>query len=200
MGVIGLKKESLLFVFISLILFLGLIFLAFKYPYDDLYQLGIRVTALVGFASLFVSVVMSGFFEEFKEDGKKDLLFHHLFAVLGIVLITLHPVLLAVYKSDISVFLPKFDSWIVFWELAGRPALVILYMGFVGGFLLKAYKKSWRGLHMVVYIGLFFGLVHGYLIGTDFQNPFVTLIFALMFLISMFVLITKRFNQKNKSS
>ena len=147
---------------------------------------------------MFVSVIMSDFFEEFNDDGKKNLIYHHFFGVLGIVLITLHPVIFAVYKADFSVFLPKFDSWIVFWELAGRPSLIILYIGFIAGFLFKAYKKSWRGLHMLVYISLFFGLIHGYLIGTDFQNPFVTALFVLMFLISMFVLINKRFKQKNE--
>lgn len=195
-----MKKEGLLFVGISLVLFLELVLLALKYPYDDLSQLGIRLTALIGFASLFISVIMSNFFEEFDKKDKKNLMYHHIFAVIGIVLITLHPVIFAVYKSDISIFFPKFDSWIVFWELAGRPSLILLYIGFVSGFLLRAYKKSWRGVHMIVYIGLFFGLIHGYLIGTDFQNPFVTIIFVLMFLLSMYVLIDKRFKQKTKTS
>jgi len=195
-----LKKEGLLFVGISLILFLELFILTFLYSYEDLYQFGIRLTAMIGFASLFVSVIMSDFFEEFDENGKKNLIYHHSFSIIGIVLITLHPVIFAVYKSDIGIFLPKFDSWIIFWELAGRPSLILLYIGFVSGFLLRAYKKSWRGVHMIVYIALFFGLVHGYLIGTDFQNPFVTLLFVLMFLVSIYVLIDKRFKQKNKNS
>jgi predicted ferric reductase len=192
-----MKKECLLFVAISLILLLETIIISFRYPYEDSYQIGIRLTALIGFFSLFISVIMSDFFEEFREDGEKNLTLHHFFGLLGIILITLHPVILAVYKSDISVFLPKFNSWNVFWELAGRPSLIILYIGFIGGFLLKTYKKFWRVLHMLVYISLFFGLIHGYLIGTDFQNPFITALFIIMFLISIFILINKRLKAKD---
>jgi predicted ferric reductase len=192
-----MKKESYIFVGISLILFLELIIISQTYPYEDYYQLGIRLTGLVGFAALFISVIMSNFFEEFDKKGNKNIMLHHIFSIIGIVLITLHPVFLAVNKLDIGVFLPKFDSWIVFWELAGRPSLILLYIGFISGFLFKAYRNSWRGVHMLVYIALFFGLIHGYLIGTDFQNPFVTLLFVLMFLLSIYVLIDKRFKQKN---
>jgi len=84
------------------------------------------------------------------------LLSHHSFSIIGIVFITLHPMIYAVYKSDIGVFLPNFNSWDVFWELAGRPSLVLLYVGFVSGILLKIYKRTWRTLHIIVYISLFF--------------------------------------------
>jgi len=195
-----MRKEGGIFAIISIILFLELIVLAFKYPTEDTYQLGIRLTALIGFCSLFVSVIMSNFFESFNKYGEKSLGYHHLFGGIGIILITLHPVILAVYNTDLSVFLPKVDSWIIFWEYAGRPSLIILYIGFVGGFLLKAYKKKWRGLHALTYIALFLGLVHGYLIGTDFQNPFITAIFVIMFLVSIYVLIDKRYKLRKEAN
>jgi predicted ferric reductase len=175
-----------------------LIISALTYDYEDITQFGIRVTGLIGFASLFVSVIMSNFFEEYKEKNKKNLFSHHLFSIIGIVLITLHPVILAINKADIGVFLPKFDSWNVFWELGGRPSLILLYVGFVSGFLFKIYKRSWRALHMIVYISLFFGLIHAYLLGTDFKNPYITFIFVLLFLIMVYVLIDKRLKPKEK--
>jgi hypothetical protein len=185
-------KEKFIFLAITLILFLELIVSALTYNYEDISQFGIRVTGLIGFASLFVSVIMSNFFEEYKEKNKKNLFSHHLFSIIGIVLITLHPVILAINKADIGVFLPKIDSWEIFWELAGRPALILLYIGFVTGILLKLYKKSLRALHMIVYIALFFGLVHATLIGTDFQNPYIMFIFVVLFIITIYVLIDKR--------
>jgi predicted ferric reductase len=190
-------KGKFIFLGISLILFLELGISTLTYNYKDFHQFGIRLTGLIGFASLFISIIMSNFFEEFDKKGKKNLLSHHIFSIIGIVLITLHPVILAIYKSDIGIFLPKFDSWIVFWELAGRPSLILLYIGFVSGVLLQLYKKSWRALHMIVHIALFFGLVHGYLIGTDFQNPFIVIIFVILFLISIYVSIDKRFKPKS---
>jgi len=189
-------KEKFIFLAISLILFLELVISALTYDYKDIQQSVIRLTGLIGFASLFISVIMSNFFEEYKEKNKKNLFSHHLFSIIGIVLITLHPVIYAVYKSDIGVFLPKFDSWEIFWELAGRPSLILLYIGFVSGILLKIYKKFWRGFHMIVYISLFFGLIHAYLLGTDFKNPYIAFIFVLLFLIMVYVLIDKRLKPK----
>jgi DMSO/TMAO reductase YedYZ heme-binding membrane subunit len=187
-----------IFYAITLILFLELIISAATYDYEDTTQFGIRVTGLIGFASLFISVIMSNFFEEYREKNKKNLFSHHLFSIIGIVLITLHPVIFAINKADMSVFLPKFDSWNVFWELAGRPSLILLYVGFVSGFLFKIYKRSWRALHMIVYISLFFGLIHGILIGTDFQNPYIAFIFVILFLIMIYILIDKRLKPKPK--
>ncbi len=191
-------KEKYIFLAVSLILFLELVVSALTYDYKDVEQSVIRLTGLIGFASLFISVIMSNFFEEYKEKNKKNLLFHHIFSIVGIIMITLHPIIYAIYMSDIGVFLPKFDSWGVFWELAGRPSLILLYIGFVSGFLLKIYKKSWRAFHMIVYVALFFGFVHAILLGTDFKNPYITFIFVILFLIMVYVLIDKRLKPKEK--
>jgi predicted ferric reductase len=180
-----------------MIFFLELIISALTYKYEDITQFGIRVTGLIGFASLFASVIMSNFFEEYIVKNKKNMLSHHFFSIIGIVLITLHPIILAINKADIGVFLPKFDSFEVFWELAGRPSLILLYIGFVSGILLKVYRKSIRALHMIVYIALFFGLIHAYLIGTDFQNPYIAFVFVLLFLVTIYVLIDKRLKPKS---
>ena len=188
-------KERNIFIGICLLLFLELIILAFQFPSEDVYQLGIRITGLVGFASLFVSVIFSDFFIEIDENGKKKLLYHHLFSIIGIVLITIHPLLLAIDKANLAVFIPKLHSWMSFWKLAGRPALILLYVGFVSGFLIRLYKKSYKLVHVIVYIALFFGLVHGFLIGTDFRNPFVTIVFVLLFLIAIYIFIDKRLYQ-----
>jgi dolichol kinase len=92
-----------IFYAITLILFLELIISAATYDYEDTTQFGIRVTGLIGFASLFISVIMSNFFEEYREKNKKNLFSHHLFSIIGIVLITLHPVIFAINKADMSV-------------------------------------------------------------------------------------------------
>jgi DMSO/TMAO reductase YedYZ heme-binding membrane subunit len=189
-------KGKIIFLIICLILFLELVISTLTYNYEDIAQFGIRVTGLIGFASLFVSIIMSNFFEEYREKNKKNLLSHHLFSIIGIVLITIHPIIFALNKSDIGVFLPKFDSWEVFWELAGRPALILLYIGFVSGILYKVYKRSWKALHMITYIALFFGLIHAFLLGTDFQNPYIAFIFVILFLIMVYVLIDKRLKPK----
>jgi hypothetical protein len=179
------------------LLFLVLIANSLKFPYEDIYNYGLRITALIGFSSLFISVIFSGFFEEFDKKGKKDLLYHHIFAIIGLILITLHPFLLVINKSDFTVFLPRFDSWLIFWELAGRPALILLYIGFLSGILFRFYNSSYRIFHVVVYISLIFGFIHGYLIGTDFQNPFVTIVFFILILIMIYILFKNRIRNRN---
>ena len=95
------------------------------------------------------------------------------------------------------VFIPKFDSWRVFWELAGRPSLIFIIIGFISGFLLRIYKKgSIRAVHGLNYVGLTFGFIHGFLIGTDFKNPFIILIFLFMYLVSLCILVRKRMEKE----
>lgn len=192
-------KERNIFIIICSLLSFELIFIAFQLPYENEYQLGIRVTGLVGFASLFASVIFIDFLVEIDENGKKKLLYHHLFSIIGIVLITLHPVILAIDKANLAVFIPKFNSWMSFWKLAGSLSLILLYIGFLSGVLIRLYKKSYKLVHMIVYIALFFGLVHEYLIGTDFQNPFVTIVFVLLYLMAVYIFINKRLYQMNTS-
>jgi hypothetical protein len=190
------NKNRNLFIAVCLFLFLALIVLSFKFAYGDIYKYSVRVTALIGFASLFFSVIFSGFFEEFDKNGKKVLLYHHIFALIGIILITLHPLLLAFDKSDFTIFVPRVDSWLVFWELGGRPSLILLYVGFISGILIRLYNKSYKLLHIITYISLIFGFIHAYLIGTDFQNPFITIVFVLLILIMIYILIDKRYRNK----
>ena len=189
-------KGKFIFIAICLILFLELLISALTYKYEDITQFGIRVTGLIGFASLFASIIMSNFFEEYIVKNKNDMFTHHIFSIIGIIFITLHPAINAINKADFGVFLPKFDSWDVLWELAGRPALILLYVGFVSGILLKIYKMSLRTLHMIVYIAMFFGLVHAFILGTDFQNPYIAFVFVLLFIVMIYVLIDKRLKPK----
>ncbi|MFW6375987.1 MAG: hypothetical protein ACOCZJ_02380, partial [Thermoplasmatota archaeon] len=42
-------------------------------------------------------------------------------------------------------------------------------------------KKYWRAVHSLMYVVLFFVLVHGILIGTDFENIGILVIYNLLF-------------------
>ena len=101
---------------------------------------------------------------------------HHLFSVFGLLLITLHPVSFAILQMNPVIFIPRFDSWIIFWELAGRPALILIYVAVFAG-LFRRKLSGWKHLHRLNYIALVFGVVHGFLIGTDFQLLGVQLFF-----------------------
>jgi predicted ferric reductase len=180
------------------------ILISVSLPIDGLYMVGgdgggwgigtelavqnftIRFAALIGYTSMFLATIMTPFMVElYKIFGKPFIKQHHLYSILGLVLITIHPVSFAISKLDITVFIPVFYPWIDFWELAGRPALILIYIAVVAAILRKKIKK-WKWIHFLNYLALLFGYVHGVLIGTDFQNPGILIIFTAI-LILLFV-------------
>jgi len=111
---------------------------------------------------------------------------------LGIVFATAHPIAFAIDRMSLLVFLPRFDSWYIFWLLGGRLAIYILYFAVIIALLRGKIKTYWRPMHALMYIVLFLAIVHGNLIGTDFQNLAVMVIFNLLFTASIVSFILKR--------
>lgn len=147
-------------------------------PTTDWFRFFIRLCSLLGLVALFVSSILTPFQKELYKMFKKPFIkIHHASAITGLVLITMHPVLFAIdvmiresIGQGFAVFLPKFETTLIFWELAGRPALILIYIGLIGVLLRKSIKKYWRWIHSFNYIALVFGVVHGILIGSDFYN------------------------------
>ncbi|MFP4050797.1 MAG: hypothetical protein ACLFVB_03560, partial [Thermoplasmata archaeon] len=113
--------------------------------------------------------------------GKPFLTIHHAFAAVGLAGATLHPVVFALDVGDPAVFIPDTSSWLAFWELAGRPALILIYVAVIAVLIKSKMKKYWRAVHSLMYVVLFFVLVHGILIGTDFENIGILVIYNLLF-------------------
>jgi predicted ferric reductase len=153
-----------------------------------------RVFGLYGFVFLSVATLITPFLKEVTlVFGKPFLRVHHAFSILGVVLITLHPVFNAIDRFSLSVFLPNIASWELFWKLAGRPAFIILYVA-VGAALLRAKApRYWRPFHALMYVVLLFGIVHANLIGEDFENIGIMLIFDTLFIASMVSFAFKRY-------
>ncbi|MFX1410851.1 MAG: hypothetical protein ACFFA6_10885 [Promethearchaeota archaeon] len=194
-----LKKEAKVLIITILIIYAVIIALFFTKPPSDGYNFIVRLCALLGLASLFIATIMTPFMVQlYKILGKPFVKIHHIFSILGLVLITIHPIAFALYKMDLLVFIPKFDSWIIFWELAGRPALILIYIAVIAGILNTTFKKIpkyWRLIHGLNYIALVFGVVHGILIGTDFKNIIILIIYVSMLIISFVVLFLKRYQK-----
>ncbi|MGV9203324.1 MAG: hypothetical protein ACOC44_04800, partial [Promethearchaeia archaeon] len=139
----------------------------------------LRLCGVLGLLSLGLAVIIVPFAAQlYQIFGKTFLKIHHLFAVLGVVLLTLHPVALFILTLNPLIFLPAFDSFISFWNLAGRPALILIYIGVLAALLRNYLKNSWKKFHALLYIAYIFGLIHGILIGTDFKNPFILILFS----------------------
>lgn len=176
-----LKKEL---VFFSLIILFGLVISLFAYTveYRNPWNLSVRLFALNGFIALSIAAIMSAFLKEITLFFKKPFTrVHHYFAAVGLVLITLHPVMLAVQFLNLSVFLPNLNSLYLFMFYGGRQALIIIYIAFVAVILRRKMMAYWRPFHALMYVALFFGIVHANLSGTDFGNLSILIVFNGLF-------------------
>jgi predicted ferric reductase len=173
-----MKKEGIILITGIVSINLAIILLYFANGVSLTFNAFVRLFALLGLAAMFISAVLTPFQRElyriFKAPFQK---IHHSSSITGLVLITAHPVLFAIEKGlatsavdGAAVFLPDFSSAYQFFLLAGRPAIYLIYIAFAAFFLRKIWKKGWRWLHVLNYIALLFGVIHGIMIGTDFYR------------------------------
>ena len=131
----------------------------------------IRATALLGYQAVFLAIFSSAYVRQMvRTFGRPFVQVHHVVSVAGLVLITLHPVAAAVRASSLSVFLPRFDSLLVFLQLGGRPAWYLLVIASLTAAFRRSIGRLWRTIHMLNYVAFLLGTVHALMIGTDFQH------------------------------
>lgn len=195
-----LNKKAIGLISLNLILFIVIFILFLLTPVSDAFYIFIRLGALFGFTSIFLATTMSPFMVQlYKIFGKPFIKLHHTYSILGLIMITIHPVTYAISVMNIAVFVPVFFPWIEFWNLAGRPALILIYIAVLSALLRKKVTKYWRYFHMLNYIALLLAYVHGVLIGTDFKNLGILIIFTIMLIISFGSFGLKRYqNYKRK--
>lgn len=153
-----------------------------------------RLAGLFGLTSLFIAIISSSFIKQISKIFETTYIrWHHYFSILGLILITLHPIAMAIDFGDLTIFIPDFSSWTAFWELAGRPALYIAYVASLGVLLRKSIQKYWRYVHGLIYVTFIFGAVHGLLIGDDLANPFLYVVYIIMLVVVVLNFIYKRY-------
>ena len=188
------KKEAILLIASTLSLYVLILVFFLLTPFSDGFNFIIRFGALFGFTSMFIATMMTPFAVQlYKIFGKPFIKIHHIYSITGLILITLHPVAFAIFRLDITVFLPDFNSWYGFWSLGGRLALILIYIAVIGAILRKKITKNWRIIHTLNYVALFLVYIHGVLIGSDFQNIGILITFTIMITLSFGVLIFKRY-------
>ena len=188
------KKQAIFLILPTLALYILVFILFLLTPFSDAFNFIIRFGALFGFTSMFIATMMTPFVVQlYKIFGKPSIKIHHIYSITGLILISLHPVAFAISVVDITVFVPDFSSWYDFWSLGGRLALILIYIAVLAALLRKKIKKNWRIIHILNYVALFLAYIHGVLIGTDFQNLGILIIFTIMIILSFSVLIYKRY-------
>lgn len=162
-------------------------------PSPNAYNFFVRFFAITGLYLLAIAVLLTPFMEQiYQEWGMPFQKVHHYFAALGLAAATLHPVIFAIEVSNIAVFVPDLSSLYDFMLLGGRQALIILYIATIAAFVRSKIPKYWKAIHSLMYLMLFFALVHGFMIGTDFANIGIQIIFSVLFIASIVAMIYKR--------
>lgn len=118
---------------------------------------------------------------------------HHYFAAFGLTLITLHPIVLAIALLNPAVFIPSVGSFYAFMVNGGRQALIIIYIALVAVLIRRRIVAYWRPIHALMYVALFFGIVHANLTGRDFDNIFILIAFNALFAASIAAFVLKRY-------
>ncbi len=166
---------------------------AFSVAYSNPLAFSVRLFALNGFIALSIATIMTPFLREITLYFKKPFIrVHHYFAAVGLTLITLHPVALAVMLMNPAVFVPNLNSLYLFLFFGGRQALIIIYIAVVAVLLRRKMVAYWRPFHALMYVALFFGVVHGALSGRDLQNPFILIAFSALFAAAIAAFVLKR--------
>jgi len=187
------KKEFTFFTLIVLFA-LAVSILAYTNVYSNPFNLSLRLFGLNGFIALSIAAILTAFLKEITLFLKKPFIkVRHYFAAAGLVLITLHPIMLAIQLLNPAVFLPNVESLYLFMYFGGRQALIIVYIAIGAVLLRRKIAAYWRWFHALMYLALFFGIIHANLSGTDFiLNPIVMVSLNILFGATIFAFALKR--------
>ena len=187
-----LRKE-IAFFSLLIVFALAISIIAFTVNSSNPYNLSVRLFALNGFIALSIATILTAFLKEVTLFFKKPFTrIHHYFAAVGLVLITLHPLVLAIQMANPTVFLPNLNSIYMFLFFGGRQALIIIYIAVVAVLLRRRIMAYWRPFHGLMYVALFFGIVHADLSGTDFGNWVILIVFNGLFVAALAAFAWKR--------
>jgi sulfoxide reductase heme-binding subunit YedZ len=194
----ALTRQGYVIAALILLLFAAVNALALSTPADSPLWLVLRLCALNGYLALAIAAMLTPFLAKVgRTFGKPFIRVHHVFAIAGLILVTLHPVLLAVLLSNPLVFLPTGTSpWAV---NAGRFALLLIYAALVGA-LLRTRTRQWRYLHALVYAVLLLGFLHGSSVGTDFAGSGIRALYTLLFAGVVLTLVVSLWRKARRAS
>jgi sulfoxide reductase heme-binding subunit YedZ len=160
----------------------------------DPFGLAIRLFALNGFIALSVAAILTPFIKEVTLFFKKSFIkVHHYFAAFGLLLITLHPISVVIQALNPALFLPNVGSFYLFLFYGGSIALIAIYAAFGAVLLRRKAVAYWRPFHALMYLALFFAVIHGNIAGYDFQNVYLMAIYDGLFVAVIFAFVLKRF-------
>ena len=179
------------------------IYLLSRTPAPLAYNLS-RAAGLFGYGTLFVTILSHEYMREMRKlFGKPFVTVHHILAVTGLVLIILHPVLMAILMRDPGQFVPRFDSLRTFLVLGGRPALYLILIAVLAaavrpggrrpnGVVRRRLKDTWKLIHWLNYVAFVLVSAHSWLLGRNVSTSMLRFVWPLMLLTVIVVFLRKR--------
>lgn len=156
-------------------------------PSPPLYRL-VRSAAMLGYVAFFLTIVSSEYSRELRQVfGQSFLKVHHGLAATAWLLILSHPVAYALMVKDPGVFVPVWSPLRAFLMWAGRPALYLLGLGTLAGFLRKGVKRYWKYVHKLNYVAFWLVFVHSWSIGSDLRTTLLRGVWAAMAVVVLVV-------------
>jgi hypothetical protein len=192
-----LKKEI---TFFGLVFLFGLAvsLLAYSISPTDPLTLTIRLLALNGYIAVSIAVIMTPFLKEITLFFKKSFVkVHHYFAAAGLLLLTVLPIAVLIQGLSTNYvnwapFVPNFTTLYLFFFYGGSIALILVFAAFGAALLRRKIPAYWRPFHALMYLALFFGIIHANLIGIDFGNLYIKIIFDGLFVTALAAFVLKR--------
>lgn len=149
-----------------------------------------RALGLLGYIALFLAILSHEFMKDMTRlYGRPYLVVHHWLAGVALVLAVLHPLAVAWMTKDASAFVPRFDSLRTFLTLGGRPALYLILIAVVAGFLRSWLKPFWKYIHWLNYAAFFLILAHSWLLGANVSQGILSVLWPAMALIVLVVFV-----------
>jgi methionine sulfoxide reductase heme-binding subunit len=157
----------------------------------------IRVTALVAYWIVFLSIVSSHYMRELvRYFGRSFVKIHHMGTITALILMIVHPVAIAIHTGSLDVFVPVLDSWHDFLLFGGRQALYLFLLAALASWLRRTWKSAWRPLHWLTYLAFWFATAHGIMIGANMGTPVLQAISIAMAGATVAVFVLKRIGRR----
>ena len=134
---------------ISLALAAGLVALE---PPDTLQDALLRGSAWLGYLTVFYAIVSSAYMRQMSSFfGRSFIRVHHIVSITGLIMITLHPLIVALRRGTLAVFIPVTTSWQGFLAEGGRAAWYLFVIASLVALFRRPLGRGWRAVHLLTY-------------------------------------------------
>jgi sulfoxide reductase heme-binding subunit YedZ len=157
----------------------------------------IRGLALLGYLTVFLTIVSSAYMRQvYRILGRPFVKAHHILSVTGLILLTLHPIGVAIQNATPAVFVPRFDSLSAFLQWGGAPAWYLIGLAALAAVLHETIGKNWRLIHALNYVAFAVATAHAFLLGSELQWLGMRVLLIVLISLATITFIQKRLQRR----